>query len=81
MKKFKIGLLCLAVSLVCFNLCSCGRGQNKLIEVGFEVNEGNGIALIQKKNLKNNWKFSMETDIQIVGPYFLFLKNKQLPLH
>ena len=44
MKKFKIGLLCLAVSLVCFNLCSCGRGQNKLIEVGFEVNEGNGIA-------------------------------------
>lgn len=44
MKKFKIGLLCLAVSLVCFDLCSCGRGQNKLIEVGFEANEGNGIA-------------------------------------
>lgn len=44
MEKIKIGLLCLAVSIVCFNLCSCGRGQNKLIEVGFEANEENGIA-------------------------------------
>ena len=44
MKKFIIGLLCLAVSIVCFNLCSCGREQNKLIEVGFEANEENGIA-------------------------------------
>ena len=74
MKKFIIGLLCLAVSIVCFNLCSCGREQNTLIEVGFEVNEGNGIARPFESGFET--KIRVDTKIESEKQLEIFYGNR-----